>query len=107
MNWTSAKGTIILLLLSLAACTSKPDPEEQGALMLREARSLYASGQLSAARDTILSLRQRFPMAIEARKSAILLLDSIELQDAAGDTLKEEFYRRKLAFDLKELSIKN
>ena len=70
--------------------------------MLDEARQLYVSGQYATARDTILSLRKRFPTALEARKAAILLKDSAEIQLAEGDTLKQEFYRRKLEHDLKE-----
>lgn len=95
-----------LLLLSLAACMSAPDPEQQGAEMLAEARALYGQAQYASARDTILSMRTRYPMALEARRAAILLMDSIELQLAKGDTLKQEFYRRKLAHD-KEQATRN
>ena len=79
---------------------------EQGEAMLLEARQLYAAGNYSAARDTILSMRQNFPTAIEARRQALLLMDSVELQLAKGDTLKEEFFRRKLAFDKEGLKNK-
>lgn len=69
--------------------------------MLEQARTLMKEGNNAAARDTILSLRKRFPRAIEARRQAILTLDSVELADATllQDTLKLEFYRRKLQFD--------
>jgi len=69
--------------------------------MLAEARSLLTQGNASAARDTVLSLRKRFPRAIEARRQAILTLDSIELFAAQQqeDTLKIEFYKRKLEYD--------
>lgn len=85
--------------LMLLSCVGPVSDEEQGQQMLREARMLYADGRYGAARDTILSLRQRFPKAFEARTEAILLMDSIELMDSEGDTLKQEFYRRKLSFD--------
>lgn len=87
------------LLLTLAACT-KVDPEEQGRQMLCEARAAYTQGDYTAARDTILSLRQRFPKALDARRQAILLLDSVELKLADGDSLKQEFFRRKLEHDV-------
>ena len=87
---------LLIITVLWAACAAEPNPEQQGAAMLGEARQLYASGQYATARDTILSLRKRFPMALEARKTAILLMDSVEIQLAEGDTLKQEFYRRKL-----------
>lgn len=72
---------------------------EQGTIMLNEARQLYSEGRYAAARDTILSLRKNYPTALEARRQAILLMDSIELQLAEGDSLKQEFFRRKLEHD--------
>ena len=90
------------MLLAFVSCGGhQPDPEQQGQQMLTEVRQLYADGNYAAARDSILSLRQRFPMALEARRQAILLLDSVELMDAKQqqDTLKSEFYRRKLQHD--------
>ena len=86
--------------LFMLSCSKPANDEVQGAKMLREARALYADGHYDAARDSILSLRQHFPMALEARRQAILLLDSIELAAAEGDTLKQEFYRRKISFDI-------
>ncbi|MBP5381329.1 MAG: hypothetical protein J6Y39_06350 [Bacteroidaceae bacterium] len=100
------KRVLFLIPIILIACASKPDPEQQGQQKLGEARQLYAAGNYSAARDTILSMRQNFPTAIEARRQAILLMDSVELQLAQGDTLKTEFYRRKLAFDKEGLKNK-
>lgn len=91
---------IIPLFVTLVCCTHQPTDEEQGRKMLEEARACYAKGNYTAARDTILSLRNRFPLALDSRREAILLLDSVELQEAKGDTLKEEFYRRKLQYDL-------
>ena len=96
----------IPLLMLILACSHQPTEEELGRQMLAEARACYAKGDYSAARDTISSLRRRFPLALESRREAILLLDSVELQDAKGDTLKEEFYRRKLLFDKGNTEIK-
>ena len=91
-----------VLCVGLWSCGPQPlTEEEQGAAMLNEARQLLQDGKATQARDTILSLRRRFPLAIEARRQAILTLDSVELQIALeqGDSLKTEFYRRKLLHD--------
>ena len=98
------KKLLFLLSFVTIACVSKPDPEQQGAAMLTEARQLYFEGRYEACRDSILSLRRRFPTAIDARRQALLLMDSVELQLAEGDTLKQEFFRRKLQFDLEGLN---
>lgn len=94
----------------VGSCT--PSEEEIGAEMVSRARVLMRHQQYDAARDTIFSLRQNHPTAIEARKEAILLLDSVELlaaidslaagpaaEDSARLVLKCEFYTRKIDFD--------
>lgn len=92
------------MLLALVACGGhQSDPEQQGLQMLTEARTLYAQGNYTVARDSILSLRQHYPTALKARRQAILLLDSVELQLAEGDSLKQEFFRRKLLHDIQEI----
>ena len=73
--------------------------------MLNEARAAYFQGNYEAARDSILSLRQNCPLALEARRQAILLMDSVEYQLAEGDTLKREFFRRKLQHDRQSINI--
>lgn len=102
-----------LLLLALTSACSGPTPEERAAGMLKEARYALSHHLYDEARDTIMSLRANCPTAIEARKQAILLLDSIELH-AATDSLKlvsgeewkrldvkRQFFERKLQEDLK------
>ena len=69
---------ILLAAILLAACSQKT-PEERAALMLRDARYALHHHLWNEARDTILSLRRNCPTAIEARRQAILLLDSIEM----------------------------
>lgn len=110
------KHRIILSLLAavlLAGC-SQETPEEHAARMLRDARYALHHHLWNEARDTILSLRRNCPTAIEARRQAILLLDSIEM-NAAADSLrlvtgeewkrlnvKKQFFERKLQEDLKK-----
>ncbi len=102
MKKTSVTLTATAIAALIAACTATPTDEQQGSQMLQEARTLLRQGNTAAARDTILSLRRRFPRAVQARRQAILTLDSIELQDARNqaDSLKIEFYERKIADDL-------
>ena len=105
---------LISLAALLAACTEKT-PEERAANMLREARYALHHHLWNEARDTIFSLRRNCPTAIEARRRAILLLDSIEML-AAPDRLKlvtgkewerlnvkKQFFERKLQEDLKSI----
>ncbi len=94
------KYIYLLLLLPLACSKTTPSDEEMGEMMLSQARIAYSKGDYDASRDTILSLRKRFPKALGARAQAILLLDSVELMASEGDSLKQEFYRRKLQYDL-------
>ena len=103
-----------LLVAMFAFCScGGVSPEEEGARMLSEARTALQAKDYNAARDTIMSLRKRFPTAILARKQGILLLDSVELF-AAEDSLakadsadwerldvKAKFFRRKLQEDVK------
>ena len=108
------KQPIILLAGVLLAACSQETPEERAAAMLREARYALHHHLYDEARDPIVSLRRNCPTAIEARKQAILLLDSIEM-NAAADSLKlvtgeewkrlnvkKQFYERKLQEDLKK-----
>ena len=91
---------ITIVLSPLCKKDGGKSEAEQGEALLNEARLLYSEGKYAAARDSIESLRKRFPTAIEARRQAILLMDSVELQLAEGDSLKQEFFRRKLEHDL-------
>lgn len=101
------KKYVFFLLALSVACNRKPSDEEMGQLMLSAARNAYIEHDYAAARDTILSLRKHYPLALEARRQAILLMDSIELMDAQGDSLKVEFFRRKLEYDKKGLEVKD
>ena len=104
----------LLPLLALAACTEqKNEVQECAARALSEARIHLTQKQFDAARDSIMSIRKNYPTAIDVRRRAILLLDSIEMQAAedsalyaAGDErerldMKAQFFARKLEEDKK------
>jgi hypothetical protein len=104
---------IISSLLMLCACGGE-DANQKAASMLSDARTALCHKRFSEARDSIFSLRQKYPTAIKARKQAILLLDSIEMA-AAADSLqyvqgeewerlhiKQQFFERKLLEDKKK-----
>ena len=104
---------ILMLPLFLCACGGN-DANEKANQMLSKARTAYFHKRYAEARDSILSLRQKYPTAIEARKQAILLLDSVEMS-AAADSLryvqgeewerlhvKQQFFERKLLEDKKK-----
>lgn len=100
-----------LSIVLFASCSANYD--EKAAVMLEQSRAALAQKQYAAAKDTILSMRVRYPEAIEARKQGILLLDSIEMEAAADSMLnatgdewerlqvKKQFFERKLQEDKK------
>ena len=101
------------LLLLLGACGGD-NTNEKAARMLSDARFALRYKHYADARDSIFSLRQKYPTAIEVRKQAILLLDSIEMaaaadsmQNAQGEewerlNIKQQFFERKLLEDKKK-----
>lgn len=80
---------ILAAALCMASCSSsqREIDEREGARVLADARKEWKANHFDAARDSIMSLRKNHPLAIEARKQGILLLDSIELY-AAADSLR-------------------
>ena len=84
----SKKVLLALALMGLAACSSGNKEEQQASRMLGDARFALRHGHYDEARDSILSMRRQHPTALQARRQAILLLDSIEML-AATDSLTE------------------
>ncbi len=87
-------ASLAALLAALVSCRSA---EEASDLMaeqqLDEARALMSRKQFAAARDTIMSLRQQHPMALNVRRAAILTLDSVELMETRDSIAR---YERRL-----------
>lgn len=74
---------IVLTMAIVCACNRKEsDIEEEAARMLGMARKLMNAQDYSTAKDTVLSMRKRFPMAFNARTEGIIVMDSIELLEA-------------------------
>ena len=105
---------LCMLLLVLGACDKQSSVDKAAGRMLGDARFALRYSHYDEARDTIFSMRKRYPTALEARRQGILLLDSIELT-AARDSLqraegeewerlhvKVQFFERKLMEDQKK-----
>lgn len=114
----------LLPLITLAACTSKTEAQRQqaerdGAAILDEARLSFRQSRYDEARQHIRRLRSDVPLALDARRQAIILLDSIELRAATDSVqyaegeqwerldMKQKFYQRKLSEDIKAYGGKN
>ena len=105
--------SLFALLLLFCSCSSD-NTNEKAARMLSDARVALRYNHYDEARDSILALRQKYPTAIEVRKQAILLLDSIEMtaaadsmQNAQGEEwerlhIMQQFFERKLLEDKKK-----
>lgn len=87
------KHLLLFLLLALTACKKQNDEtahfsearaemEAQGCKSLSTARALLAEGNFTAARDTLLQMRENYPLALNAREEGILLMDSIDLGES-------------------------
>lgn len=75
-------GCCALLFAACSPTNTRTQEESDAAAQLTCARQLLADRNYSGARDSILALRRNHPTAIQARRAAILTLDSIELMDA-------------------------
>lgn len=107
----------ILLLTACSGMTqaekNRQEAEIQGAALLEDARKALRAENYSKARQHVMCLRHDVPLALDARRRAILVLDSIELaasrdsvRFAEGEewerlTMKVQFYERKLQEDIK------
>lgn len=80
MKYHGYSYLLLSLLVALTGCKASEELAEVSAgKLLDEARQLLGQKRYTAARDTIFSLRQQHPTALNVRRAAILTLDSIEL----------------------------
>jgi hypothetical protein len=106
---------IVFLAFLFIACAEET-VEPKAATMLEMSRMHLSERRYDAARDSILSLRRKYPTAIEERAQALLLLDSVEMlaaqdsmKNAQGEewkrlSVKAEFFQRKIEVDKKKLA---
>lgn len=110
-----------ILILSVTACAESPESKREkaeinGRDLINQARSSYTNGEFEVAIQLIDSIRNAYPLAMEAREQGILLKDSVYLEQAreelkklveqgSSDSQLEElqnkikFYLRKLEHD--------
>lgn len=73
---------------ALVACA--PTEDEKAQPTLDNIEKLYAEGKYAATLDSITSLRERFPMAVEARKKALKIGQDASLKMAQKDVAETD-----------------
>lgn len=79
----------IALVLAFAACTQRTTEDDKAARLLEKIETLNREGVYAAALDSITSLRQQFPRAVNARRRALEIWQEASLkmtQDDIGRT---------------------
>lgn len=116
-------GLLFVSCLLLVGCgnalTEREKAELGGAQLINKAREAFVGSDYATAVVLIDSIRDAFPLALNAREEGILLKDSVLLEqareelrkakDIAGDSIDMEelhmkvtFYERKLQHDLEQ-----
>lgn len=72
-------GIVLILFLS---CGNKEDVEKKGSECLSKARTAFSASNFAKARSFVEELREKHPLALNAREEGILLMDSINLFEA-------------------------
>ena len=79
----------IALALAFVACTQRTTEDDKAARLLEKIEKLNREGAYAAALDSITSLRQQFPRAVNARRRALEIWQEASLkmtQDDIGRT---------------------
>ena len=77
------------LVLAFAACTQRTTEDDKAAQLLEKIETLNREGAYAAALNSITSLRQQFPRAVNARRRALEIWQEASLkmtQDDIGRT---------------------
>lgn len=108
-----ATCSLLLILFTITACNGGPSDQSKArqrdeaaaALSLQEARSWLAQDSTARARQIIIEMRRQCPLALTARRQAILLMDSIDIREAwlSSEAEKVRYYQRKLKYDSQKL----
>ena len=84
------KNVVLIQLAALMLIACSPNADKQANELLAEIEQLYNNKQFKQALDSIETLRQRFPRAVEARKRALEIWDDASLQMAQADIAKTD-----------------
>lgn len=80
--------SVVILLLLLVSC--KESEDQKAADSLSQIQSLYENGHYREALDSIMSLREHHPTAIETRKKALKIWQDASLKMAQDDIAKTD-----------------
>ncbi|MBQ7471142.1 MAG: hypothetical protein IJS97_01790 [Prevotella sp.] len=84
------KNVVLIQLAALMLIACSPNADKQANELMAEIEQLYNNKQFKQALDSIETLRQRFPRAVEARKRALEIWDNASLQMAQADIAKTD-----------------
>lgn len=79
---------ITLVALTLTSCAQSD--EEKAEAMLVGIQSLYDNGKYRETLDSITAMRDRYPTAIEARKTALVICQNASLRMAQADVAQTD-----------------
>jgi len=82
--------SLLMCAMVIGACQQKETPEEQANTFLKLSRSSLSVNDFARAKAYIDSLRSKCPTALNARESAIILLDSINIAQSKAELQKME-----------------
>lgn len=74
---------LLTIILILASCAKTED--EKAAPLLEKINMLYSQGKYRETLDSITALRERYPMAVDARKTALTVWQNASLKMAQAD----------------------
>jgi hypothetical protein len=80
--------SIFALALLMTSCALTD--EEKAAPLLAEINTLYEKGEYRTVLDSITSLREHYPKAVEARKKAVTIWQNASLKMAQDDVAKTD-----------------
>ena len=80
---------IIVLAILVVSCAEKSE-DEKASLLMSQIESLYEKGEYTATLDSIESLRDRFPRAIDSRKRSLIIWQNASLVLAQRDVAQTD-----------------